>query len=187
MVRWCSTHGHGFTVYPPGHVPYGRRLVAPVVGDGSLLRRAADETPASTRGELAWEQTEFVAALDAARGVGWPRGMWPWDEGPRPDPALPGLWATQQRWMRRSAAVLGIAAGLTPMTRELLAWLLGVPYLWLVAASQSFAQARGYQARGAVIVHVLQQLPQRPCLAVDLVAAGYVAGLWGRPSWWDPG
>lgn len=187
MVRWCSTHGHGFTVYPLGHVPYGRRLVAPVSEDGSLLRRAADETPEDTRGDLSWEQTVFVAAVDAARGVCWPRSRWPWDEGPRPDPTLPGLWATQQRWMLRSAALLGIAPGLEASAREQLAWQLDVPSLVLIEGARSFIEARGYQARGVVISRVLRQLPPRPCLAGDLVAAGHVAGLWGRPSRWDPG
>lgn len=162
-------------------------MVAPVSEDGSLLRRAADETPDRTRGDLAWEQTLFVAAVDAARGVGWPRSRWPWDEGPRPDPTLPGLWATQQRWMQRGAALLGLAPGLEASTREQLARQLDVPSLVLIEGARFFVEARGYQARGAVIAKVLRQLPQRPCLADDLVAAGHVAGLWGRPSWWDPG
>ncbi len=30
QVLLCRTHGRSFTVYPPGHVPYGRIAVAPV-------------------------------------------------------------------------------------------------------------------------------------------------------------
>ena len=38
MVLRCTTHDLGFTLYPPGHVPYGRRAIAPVAADGSLVR-----------------------------------------------------------------------------------------------------------------------------------------------------
>ncbi len=186
-VLECLAHGHAFTVYPPGHVPYGRRLVAPVAEDGSLLRQAADELPDSARRPLAWKQTLFVAALDAVRGVGWPRLEWTWGEERRLPLATPGLWATQLRWLRRGEALLGITPEMEPSTREQLAWQLGVPCLVLIAAEQSLAQARGYRSRGSAMVRVLQQLPARPRLVDDLVAAGYVAGLWGRPSRWDPG
>ena len=37
-VMRCREHGHSFTLYPPGHVPYGRRAVAPVAVDGSLVQ-----------------------------------------------------------------------------------------------------------------------------------------------------
>jgi hypothetical protein len=187
VVLECLTHGHAFTVYPPGHVPYGRKAVAPVAEDGSLLRRATDEDVESTSRPLSWEVTVFTAALDASQGHAWPREAWPWTREAGSVPAAEGLWATQLRWMRRCEALLGLAPEMTPSTREQLAWQLGVPCLVLIAASQSLAGSRGYRARGQVIEHVLRQLPTRPRLVDDLVAAGYVAGLWGRPSRWDPG
>jgi len=186
-VLECQTHGHAFTVYAVGHVPYGRQAVAPVTEDGIVLRRAADEAVDSASRPLAWEQTLFTAALDASRGQAWPREAWPWGEAGASVRDAPGRWATQLRWMRRCEDLLGLAPAMAPSTREQLAWQLGVPCLVLITASQSLAGSRGYRARGQIIVRVLQQLPVRPRLVDDLVAAGTVAGLWGRPSRWDPG
>jgi len=187
-VLQCSAHGHAFTVYPSGHVPYGRKAVAPVSEDGVLLRRVSDQDEAEPAPRpLAWEQTLFVAALEASRGQAWAREAWPWTREARAAPAAEGLWATQLRWMRRCEALLGLAPEMPPSTQEQLAWQLGVPCLVLIAASRSLGGSRGYRARGQSIVRVLHQLPSRPRLVDDLVAAGYVAGLWGRPSRWDPG
>src|SRR3712207_4169119 len=36
-VMQCHTHGRAFTLYPLGHVPYGRLPVAPVGLDGQVL------------------------------------------------------------------------------------------------------------------------------------------------------
>lgn len=46
----CATHGCYFTVYPPGHVPYGRQAVAPVDERG----QAAPEQEAAC-----WQATLF--------------------------------------------------------------------------------------------------------------------------------
>ena len=162
--------------------------MAPVSEDGVLLRRVADEDEAEPAPQpLAWEQTLFVAALEASRGQAWVREAWPWTREAESVPNAEALWATQLRWMRRCEALLGLAPEMTPSTREQLAWQLGVPCLVLIAASQSLAGFRGYRARGQVVVRIMRQLPVRPRLVDDLVAAGYVAGLWGRPSRWDPG
>ena len=40
-VLKCATHGNGFTLYPCGHVPYGREAVAPVGLDGKALSAAS--------------------------------------------------------------------------------------------------------------------------------------------------
>ena len=72
----CKTHGHCFTLYPPGYVPYGRILIAPVASDQQLLRV---ERPARSGTELAWNRTIFRAAIDAAHGIAWPRQLGPGD------------------------------------------------------------------------------------------------------------
>lgn len=41
-VLRCVTHHFAFTLYPPGHVPYGRVAVVPVVGTATLFEAAAD-------------------------------------------------------------------------------------------------------------------------------------------------
>ena len=48
----CRTHGVYFTVYPPGHVPYGRCSLAPVDLQGEALVREMPEPEASSRGCL---------------------------------------------------------------------------------------------------------------------------------------
>jgi hypothetical protein len=37
MVMQCKTHRRAFTLYPLGHIPYGRVAVAPVGLDGEVL------------------------------------------------------------------------------------------------------------------------------------------------------
>ena len=55
-ILHCATHGRHFTVYPPGHVPYGREAVAPVDERGQIV---APEQEAAC-----WQATSF------RRGVG---------------------------------------------------------------------------------------------------------------------
>ncbi len=38
-VLRCLTHGHDFTVYPPGYVPYGRQVLVPVDFGGHSLKQ----------------------------------------------------------------------------------------------------------------------------------------------------
>ncbi len=57
-VLICTTHNKAFTVYPPGFVPYGRQLLAPIARDGDLIS-GASESPF-------FSGTFFDAALDAA-------------------------------------------------------------------------------------------------------------------------
>ena len=51
QILHCATHGRYFTVYPPGHVPYGRQAVAPVNERGQI---AAPEQEAAW-----WRSTLF--------------------------------------------------------------------------------------------------------------------------------
>ena len=50
-ILYCATHRRYFTVYPPGHVPYGRVAVAPVDERGQI---AAPEQEAAC-----WQATLF--------------------------------------------------------------------------------------------------------------------------------
>ena len=65
-VLVCGTHEVGFTLYPPGHVPYGRAAVARVAPDG----RAIIDGPS---GAEVFDGTVFAAALDASKGTAWDR------------------------------------------------------------------------------------------------------------------
>lgn len=95
-------HGHAFTLYPDGHVPYGRVAMAPVSADGTLLRRAeadaSDQDGAAA--PLAWEHTVFAAAIDAAAGRSWA------SDSPADDPRRR---RTQGRWIEQAAGMLAVA------------------------------------------------------------------------------
>ena len=60
----CLTHSRRFTVYPPGWTPYGR---APLV-----LLDHRGRTVETDGEENRWNDTEFGALVDAARGNIWP-------------------------------------------------------------------------------------------------------------------
>jgi len=193
-VLTCSTHDHSFTLYPPGHIPYGRHAAAPCRPDGPLVMaevpEEADAAPAdspdpdeagdapSPARRPAWEQTLFGAAFDAAAGRAWSR------ESPTFDPRR---WRTQQDLLAFGATLLGIGSDLSTDQQLHIARQLNVPTLDVLDASQDYALAAGYRDRGRAILRVLLRLAARPRLAADLLAAGHIAGLWGRPSRWDPG
>lgn len=182
VVR-CRTHDHRFTLYPPGHVPYGRVAVAPVSADGEVVVKAADsgERAATDRAaQPGWDATVFAAADDAAAGRAWPRdgvAAGPWD-GRR--------WRTQQRYLQTAGRLLGITAHSSRQQAHH-ARILDVPALELRTAQRLWSTAGGYRGRGAAIVAVLAAMPARRSLGDQLYDSGTIAGLWGRPSRWDPG
>lgn len=198
-VARCATHRRAFTLYPPGHRPYGRVAVAPVSSHGELLLTSGPEAtagpssaPPTTPGptmpgpetppappRLAWSETMFRAALDAARGSAWPRCS-------GGTPPAPGYWNTQRRALVQGARVLGLHVETPARARESIARELSIPTLVLLDASHAWASAGGYRARGAAISSVLDRLTARRGLVDGLLASGTIAGLWGRPSRWDP-
>ncbi|MBI2565619.1 MAG: hypothetical protein HYV63_01125 [Candidatus Schekmanbacteria bacterium] len=68
VVAQCRTHRLTFTLYPPGHVPYGRSAVVPIAVDGKRIQRQ----PAARSAE-GLRGTIFDAALDGAAGRQWAR------------------------------------------------------------------------------------------------------------------
>jgi hypothetical protein len=188
VVR-CATHGQASTLYPPGHVPYGRVAVAPVDSCGELIR--SPPAALEPQGRPAWELTLFAAAKDAATGH-----LWPKDASDRHDrakhadtatPEDPGCRRTQGRHLRLAATLLGIAADLGSRAREAVAVALAVPVLMLRQAARDLDGARLYRDEGRIIATVLAQLRPARGLGDQLLAAGELASLWGAPRRWDPG
>src|SRR4051812_6888897 len=64
-VAQCRTHRRAFTLYPLGHVPYGRLAVAPVTFDGQVVLSTQSEPAASERRSPAWRATQLGAAFAA--------------------------------------------------------------------------------------------------------------------------
>ncbi|MBW2735461.1 MAG: hypothetical protein JRH20_24010 [Deltaproteobacteria bacterium] len=168
LVVKCETHGVAFTLYPPGHVPYGRVAVAAVDREGRPLRRGDDRT------ELAWEQTLFGAAVDGAGRIAWPRTG-------AADGSL-GSWRTQGRYIAQAAELLG----LTEIQEPVLVGPLGVSELGQREAAGAYGRATGYETRGLAICTIVQELELVDCDLLDMILfAGFAAGRWGRARRWD--
>ena len=164
VVR-CQTHGVTFTLYPPGHVPYGRKPIgspAPTVG---------------MSGANAFIGTVFEASLDAARGSPWlrvsPGGSDRW-------------WGTQRQYLSLSMHLCGVATGMTQTLRECVATALQIQQLTLLDGCAAIQAQPGYQSRGRAIRSVLEQLPSGPCAIERLSVSGHLIGFWGTPYVWDP-
>jgi len=162
LVMRCLTHRRGFTLYPPGHVPYGRDAIAPVSPDGQSAGGGPDR----------FAGTVFAAALDAARGVPWPR------EG---NGREEGYWPTMCRRLSDAEVWLGIAPGQSEKEREERAADLDVDLLPLLTGAAAIRAAPGYRSRGAAVVKVLGELPEGRPLLPHLLRAGHAAGLLGEP------
>lgn len=180
----CRTHGVGFTLYPPGHVPYGRVAIAPVDTAGRLLHAPTEHEPPtehehelgnSDAAQLGWGATVFGAAQDAAQGLPWARRQ----------SSGPGSWRTQGRWIVLGALLLGLLG--SPDHRSLDAGLLGVSGSMQRQSAAEYAAARGYRDRGRAVVRPLVDLEQSSPFALDwLLMAGFVAARWGPARRWDP-
>lgn len=184
-VVQCKTHQRGFTLYPHGHVPYGRRAIAPVAPDGSPVRSEAVPSPSvspstslsKTRPVSAFANTFFDAALDAADGRAWPRA----DEG-----SHDRSWGVQGRHLDRSTHWLGVAPECAPSRTESIAVALAVDTLLLNDQKKEISRHPGYRSRGGAVRSVLAALMKRPVGAADrLAAAGFTAGIFGPPFRWD--
>jgi hypothetical protein len=172
-VMQCRTHRRAFTLYPLGHIPYGRLAVAPVTLDGQVLFATESEPTAGDRRSPSWRATQLGAAFAAIDA--------------------PTVKLTDRRWwvtqtperLAQSAALLGVHPGLAVPDADAIAFRLELPRLVLREATDAYAHARGRAARGRVLVGVLDQLGADTCLLDRVLAAGACAGCWGTVTRWD--
>ena len=168
-VVGCSMHpGPRYTLYPPGHVPYGRQAAVPCSPSGPVLRSG------STGGPV-WEATLFAAAVDAAGGVRWPSDS-PCDDERRR--------RTQGHRLTWAGRLLGVHPDLAPRVQEQIATRLGVSTMTLRTAAGEWASS--WMARGSAVVSVLQALSPDGGLLDRILAAGEVVEVWAFPQRWDP-
>jgi len=165
----CATHGVGFTLYPPGHVPYGRKSIAPVGSDGSLLVQGDGHNP--------FEGTCFDAAIDARDSRPWPAES--------VSGSLESRFRTQQRHMDRAARLLGIDSSLDEKRREQIAHILWVPGQVIHESAHLIENQHAYTIMGAAICSVLDEISLTPRIFDHLAQAGAVAGIWPEPFRWD--
>ena len=170
-VMCCRTHGIAFTLYPPGHVPWGRQSWAPVAPDGTVLT--------TEEGALCFQGTYFDAALDAAMDVVWPK-----EKVFEEDFHYPSF-LTQQCHLERALKLLGLkeeSAG-----REAFAQTLFLPGQILHAASQAIVGSSALNTIGRVVSDVLAELPVvLGDLFERLTACGAAVGLWPELHVWRP-
>jgi hypothetical protein len=169
-VVGCSVHPVGrYTLYPPGHFPYGREAVAPYSPSGELLRDTAT-------GQPLWEMTLFAAALDAAQGERWLEES-PWDDSRRR--------RTQGCRLQASGRLTGVHPQLDDGVRERIATRLAVPTMKLFSGARMWTN--DWKMRGEAIVAVLSVIPIQTSLLDRLLAAGAVSALWSsrHPQRWD--
>ena len=169
-VVGCSAHPEGrYTLYPPGHFPYGREPVAPYGPSGELLLDGRT-------GQPVWEATLFACAIDAAGGVGWPVDS-PWNDARRR--------RTQGCRLDFCARLLGVHPQLDEGVRERIATRLGVATMTVRTAARSWAPWAPWTMRGAAILAVLLALPIQATLLDRIGAAGASGGLWPEPRRWE--
>jgi len=173
VVR-CGTHRKGFTLYPPGQVPYGRVALAPVAPDGEPLAAVSAEGERAP----AWSATIFGAAADARDGKAWPREH-------EEDTGGSDLWQTQLGRLDLAAKLLGLVSAADERLAELIAGRLGVPLLQWREASAQHQAARGYRARGRVVMELVVRVQPAPCLLDKLIGCGVLVGLFGEVRRWE--
>ena len=168
-VVQCSAHPlHSFTLYPPGHFPYGRRPLVSSSVSGPLLLDPATKQPT-------WAGTVLQAAADAAEAVRW---------APHSVTEAPAVRRTQGRHLDLAGLLLGVHPELDDGDRERIATRLRVPTMVVRAAASMWPVS--WTTRGAANVLVLAAVSVDGSLLDRLVSAGYAAGLWARPRRWAP-
>lgn len=181
FVLRCEVHRKSFTVYPPGHVPYGRRPLVVLAPDGGDVDHRVGS------GVDRFQETAFEAAIDGAGGKAWRRSestdyTWCPDRKqmmPRRSDATGPAWSTQKRHLARARHLLGMSAN-TDDEVVAFAELLDVDAL-LILEGRS---ARGLSAESQAVCCVLETLDQNP--QNRLLETGARAGLWPSPLVFDP-
>ena len=169
----CVTHGFAFTLYPPGHVPYGRALIAAVSSDGQAVVDA-ERDPGESAG--AWEVTVFGASRDASCGRAWPRRACEGYESFR----------TQCRRVELAATLLGVVVA-SDAAQLVMAAVLGVAALTLRDASCAFHAPswRLYTHRARALLTPLAELGRAGGVLERVLAAGALIGQWGAAYRWE--
>ena len=166
-VVGCGVHGgRRYTLYPPGHYPYGRVAVVPYSAGGDVLLDATGKRPQ-------WQVTLFGAAQDAKQGKLWPAEQHWWQASSTPCRRIQG------RRLELAGRLTGVSPELDQRQREQIATRLGVATMTVLAEAQRWG--RSWQRRGAAIMAVLLALAVSATLGDRMAAAGAVSDLWGPP------
>ena len=171
-VMRCRTHETGFTLYPPGYTPWGRK---PWVCEG-VVGKGKD----AVKDNAEWfRNTYFEAALDAADGVFWPR-----EKISDSDFAIPSD-LTQECHLSRAIRLLGIDQ--EPSRREIFAQLYDIPGQTLKDAARIMGQRSHLADLGRAVCTVLEAIPSTLTRVFEQLAiCGAAVGLWPPLHVWHP-
>jgi hypothetical protein len=171
-VMRCRTHETGFTLYPPGYTPWGRK---PWVCEG-VVGKGKD----AVKDNAEWfRNTYFEAALDAADGVFWPR-----EKISDADFATPSD-LTQECHLSRAIRLLGIDQ--EPSRREIFAQLYDIPGQTLKDAARIMGQRSHLADLGRAVCTVLEAIPSTLTRVFEQLAiCGAAVGLWPPLHVWHP-
>ena len=169
----CSVHGKSCTLYPPGHVPYGRTSFVRLGPDGSALEQGEGEEACPPSSGY------FDAAEDAAAGE-----RWAVDTSPNPPDAVR---STQRRRLARAEGILGLDEHL-PLGPEAVAEVTHLPQGELLEVVKRLALTRDLVARGREVRDLVAGVARLAGRALmdRLAVLGHLAGLWGHPYRWRP-
>jgi hypothetical protein len=171
IVR-CITHNVSFTIYPPGHVPYGREPIANIALDGFQIEPELEDTISNS-----FEGSLFDASLKASQGTFYPK------EGPYKLPM--SCYDTQLNHIKKSATLLGLTAIDQVLGHEHIAEILNIPRQFQIELSSlTHSTAWNYIKTGQSICKILENLP-RDCLFERLASCGFICGIWPPLYIWN--
>lgn len=170
VVR-CQTHNKSFTLYPPGHVPHGRKSVGNLAENGSSIY--------GLTGTERFNGTIFDAALDADKQL-----FWPLDDG---DSHVNQSIITQENHINRSKELLGIQPDVSDEQRFIISQILMVSLTFLLDAANRIRGKVDLQTQGQAIREILEKIPPfESSLFESFVAVGTYLGRWAHLHVWDP-
>ena len=164
-VIGCKTHGVYFTLYPPGHVPYGRV---------SFAELALNGTPVEKGRGPPFGHTYFDAALDAAAGIQWPKSS---SEG-----SMQARFITQCRHMERCSLIFGLRKKME--RRGKVAEQLGIGGFLLEEARHRLLVDGGFGVEGQAICQVLNVLEETEPIFQRLATCGHYDDIWPQIQRW---
>ncbi len=164
-VMCCKSHQVCFTLYPPGHVRYGRQPWVDLSPSGKVI------TP--QRGPP-FTGTYFQAAIDGDKGRAWPKESREGSQAPR--------FETQRRHLARCCKLFSID---NETMMEIAAEVLRVAGMVLNQAQRWLKTRKGYRIMASCVTSVLKQLAPSIQTFQGLASCGYYAGMWPPIQWWD--
>lgn len=170
----CHTHSLYFTLYPPGHVPYGRRpLTAHVAVNGDKITYESTDIHNPENKLVGFENSLFDAALSACRSIIWPKESLTGSMDPR--------FNTQLRQLDRASRLLGIHGTLDIKQTEEIVEILNLPGQVVAENLSELMHQSTVKRQGLAICQMLTALPQTLSLFERLADAGSTAALWPTP------